>query len=275
MAPMLLLLAGSYSIDGMCVGLVGLFIAYCLRIYKSKEEIKPKQIIILAVLFILSLLAKEMSYILICLLLLLLPIKKIIKQNKKTMLIVVIIVAIVGLGLAATILFDSGTISDPRSEGTNAKEQIEFLIKNPKLAILVVINHIRNTLLNFDWLKYLCQIDFFGKASCIFVLQFVFTLYVAISDNSVKFNKKEKAIFLAAFFGSFLTGSLMLYISFTKVGKLSIDGYQARYIFPILPLLLMTMNNNNQETDKNHREKISMVLSIFIMIGLVGSISIL
>ncbi len=273
MTPMLLLLSGSYSIDGICVGFVGLFIAYCLRLYKNNDKIKSKQIIILTGLFILSLFAKEMSYICICLLLLLLPLKKIIKENKKTMLVATIIVAIVGMILATTILLGSDTISDPRSEGTNAKEQIEFLIKNPMSAVLIIINHIRDSLLNFDWLIYLCQVDFFGKASCIFVLQVAFILYVSISDNSVKFNLKEKTILLATFFGAYLTGSLMLYISFTKVGKLSINGYQPRYMFPILPLLFMVINNDNKKTDKEQREKISTVLAIFIMIGLVGSIS--
>ena len=44
-------------------------------------------------------------------------------------------------------------------------------------------------------------------------------------------------------------------------------------MFPILPLLFMVINNDNKKTDKEQREKISTVLAIFIMIGLVGSIS--
>lgn len=272
-APMLLFLAGSYSIDGMCMGFVGLFIAYCLRLYKTKEEVKTKHIVILGTLFILSLLAKEMSYIFICLLLLLLPVTKIVKQNKKSMLIVVLVVIFAILFMAARILLDSGDISDPRSQGTNAVEQVKFLITNPLSAVMVIVTHIRESILNFAWLGYFLQADFFGKTACIFVLQFIFTIYVAVSDNSHRFNTKEKILLIAAFFGSYLVGSLMLYISFTTVGKIGISGYQPRYLFPVLPLLLMVVNNNNQEIDENHREKLSIVMAIFIMIGLVGTIS--
>lgn len=275
MTPMLILLAGSYSIDGMCVCLVGLFIAYCLKLYKSEQEIGTKQIIILAVLFALSLLAKAMSYAFICVLLLMLPVTKIIKQNKKTMSIVVVAMIAIVLLLAKTILFDTGSdsITDPRNANTDAKGQIEFMINNPVSDVEIVITHTVNTLLNFEWLRYINPIEFFGKASKLLALQLAFILYVAISDNSIKFKVKEKTILVIAFFATFLTGSLMLYIGFTPVGKIGIDGYQTRYIFPILPLLLMIVNNNNQETDENNREKISIILVIFMIIELIGSIS--
>lgn len=274
LTPMLLLLAGSYSVDGMCVGIVGLFIAYCLRLYESKEDIKTKQIVILAILFSLSLIAKFMSYFPICLLLLLLPVAKIFKQNKKTMIITMIIIAIISLVILSTASVENGRISDPRMVGTNAEEQVRFLINNPTSIIVIVINHVRSSLLNFNWLSYFCQYEFFGKAASIFVLQFIFVIYVAIFDTSKKFNTKERTIVLIAFFMSYLIGSFMLYISFTIVGKLSIDGYQARYLFPVLPLLLMIANkNDNQEKDENGKEKISTVLGMFIVICLMGAIS--
>ena len=38
----------------------------------------------------------------------------------------------------------------------------------------------------------------------------------------------------------------------TSVGKLYIEGYQTRYLFPVLPLLLMIMNNNNQKNNNKN-----------------------
>ena len=129
--PMLLLLSASYSIDGICAGLVGLFVAYCLKIYKSDDNVGTKQIVILGILFSLSLLGKEMSYMFICILLFLLPISKIIKENKKSMLFVTLAVIVIMLALAKTTFFsaDPVLISDPRNSNTSVKGQIEFILK--------------------------------------------------------------------------------------------------------------------------------------------------
>ena len=81
-------------------------------------------------------------------------------------------------------------------------------------------------------------------------------------------------ILLATFFGAYLTGSLMLYISFTKVGKLSINGYQPRYMFPILPLLLFCLSSNNiiVKNKENRNFNITIVSGIFVMLGIMQSI---
>lgn len=80
--PMMLVLAGTYSIDGMCVGLVSIFVAYCLKIYNTSETISLKQFTILTLLFIAMLLAKSMAYILVALIVFILPLWKTLKKNK-------------------------------------------------------------------------------------------------------------------------------------------------------------------------------------------------
>lgn len=274
MMPIIILLAGSYSIDGMCVGIVGLFIAYCLKLYKSPEQIKTSQIFKLAILFALSLLAKEMSYMFICLLVLIMPLIKIIKENKKSMLIAVIGVIGIMLILVKSIFFGEShaLVSDPRSGGTDVKQQLQFVINNPISDIKIAINHIKGTLFNFHWLNYINPSNFFGEASIAFVAHFIFLLYIAISDNSFRFKIKEKIIIALTFLAVFGTGSLVMYLSFTPVGHDMIMGYQTRYIFPILPLLFMIINNNNKEKDKNTKENISIATTLFIIIDLIGSI---
>ena len=274
MMPIIILLAGSYSIDGICVGIVGLFIAYCLKLYKNPEKIKANQIFKLAILFALSLLAKEMSYMFICLLILMMPLFKIIKQNKKSMLIAVIGVLGVMLILLKSIFFGEShvLVSDPRSTNTDVKQQIQFIINNPVSDITVAINHIKGTLLSFHWLGYCNPSNFFGEASTLFVIQFIFLLYVGISDNSFKFRLKDKIIIAITFLAVYGTGSLVLYLSFTPVGHDMIQGYQTRYIFPILPLIFMIINNNNQNKEKYTKENISIVTTLFMIIDLIGSI---
>lgn len=84
MLPFSLLLAASYSVDGICIGFLGLFIAYCLKLSEGDyKDIKLKQILILMLLFGLCLLAKNLAYCAIILLIFILPICKILKNNKK------------------------------------------------------------------------------------------------------------------------------------------------------------------------------------------------
>lgn len=274
MMPIIILLAGSYSIDGICIGVIGLLIAYSLKLYKEPERISKSQIFKLATLFAISLLAKEMSYAFICLLFLILPLTKIIKQNKQAMAIAAIGVILVILVLAKGIFFgeDRALVSDTRSENTNVKQQIQFIISNPKADIEIAVNHIKGTLLNFHWLGYLNPSNFFGEFSNLFVIQFIFLLYVAISDNSFRFKMKEKIIIAITFLCVYGTGSLVLYLSFTPVGHNLILGYQTRYIFPILPLLFMIINNNNMEKEKKQQENISIIVTLFLIINLIGSI---
>ena len=68
--------------------------------------------------------------------------------------------------------------------------------------------------------------------------------------------------------------SMVLYLSFTQVGKLSIDGYQTRYILPILSLLLFSVSNNKVKAikSKNRTMNISIISSAFIMVDIALSI---
>jgi len=278
MLPMMIMLCGSYSADVSCIGLVGIFIAYCLNLYEKKvEEIKLKQILIGIILFAVSLLAKNFAYIGIGFLVFMLPLWKIIKNNKKQMPIVVIII-IVALVLLGIKIFGGSPIAanDPRGGQTSMQAQIEFLKSNPINILKVGFNHIMNTLLDFDWYAYLNQNVFFNQYyRNIFILQFVFILYVAITDDSKSFKVKDKIIMLITFLLVFASTSLILYLTFTEVGGSTVSGYQTRYIVPILPLLLMVINKKKENKEKENEIKeekldfIPIINTVFIIIDII------
>ena len=89
MMPYMLLLAGSYSIDGYCIGTAFIFIAYCLKLKKEAETISLKQFIILAILYGFLLIAKNMAYLFTGLIVLMLPIRKTLQKNKKYLPIII------------------------------------------------------------------------------------------------------------------------------------------------------------------------------------------
>ena len=95
-------------------------------------------------------------------------------------------------------------------------------------------------------------------------------LYISLTDDDKIFSLKEKTIFLLTFFITLGITSLPLYLSFTQVGAMHIDGYQARYIFPILPLALMCLSNKKIKTidNKNRTMNLTIIYSMLIVLSL-------
>lgn len=270
--PILLVLAASYSVDAYCVGAISLFIAYCLNLYKNTETISLKQLGILAVLFLLVLAGKSMSYVCIGMLVLILPIIKTLKKNKKYMpiFIVVSILCVIALVIAGIYLKNNKLISDVRGGNTDTSLQAKLLFTNPKHDVILATNHIKSTIINFDWLTGIHPGVFFGKNSKNTVLFLIlFLLYIGLTDDKYNFDKKSKIILIITFLAVFATTSLALYLSFTEVGKEYVNGYQTRYIFPILSLILMCLSHSGlkNQTSKNSVMKIATVSFIFLIIG--------
>ena len=66
----------------------------------------------------------------------------------------------------------------------------------------------------------------------------------------------------------------MLYLTFTPVGEINLLGYQPRYITPILPIILMLLNDkrfiskSSDEKQKNIDLNICLILGFFTFIDL-------
>ena len=276
MLPMMIVLSGTYSIDGMCMGLVSLFIAYCLKIYHTSETISLKQFCILTGLFLLMLLAKSMAYIMVALIVFILPLKKTFKKNKKYIPIMLAVSAIV-LAIFVFLLLNiknSKIQADTRWGGNvNPQEQMQFIVNNPLKDMQIAINHFKDTLVSFNWYSMLHYEVFFGKnAQNVMLILMLFVLYVSILDDEHNFKFKEKIIMISSFIIVWGTTSLPLYLSITEVGHMHIRGYQARYIFPILSLLLMCISNSKIKSNKIKNINIAITSGIFIFVSIIQSI---
>lgn len=282
-----LLLSASYSIDGICIGFIGMFIAYCLNLSeRDYREIRLKQILTVMFLFVLCLLCKNLAYCTMILFVLILPIFKILKHNKKDLpvIISIITIAVVVCGflllskLGATTSSDSG---DPRGGETSVSGQINFLLSSPINIVKVGFEHIMNSVLNFNWYTYLNHAKFFGTySSQIFFLELIFIVYVCVTDNSVKIKTRTTIVTLITFLCVYATTSLMLYLTFTPVGQINITGYQPRYLTPILPIVLMLISSkrfigkSREDEEENVDINVSLVSGGFIVVNLLYLISI-
>ena len=272
--PLIILLAASYSIDGMCVVLVLLFIAYCLKLYEQKDNIKMRQIIMLMILGGLMLAAKSMGYVGVGLLIFILPILKIIKDNKKYIPILAIIV-IIFCTILVSLILNTQIGSDDRGANTNSGGQVQNILSNPFSLIKVYKNHILNSILDISWYMQLNPaVYFYDIYKIVFLFIIALLVLTSINDDSKIFKIKEKIIFIISFLVVYFVTSLALYIGFTQVGAENIAGYQTRYIIPILPLLLMCCSNNTIKVKIKGNEKIlvSIILGIIIMVDIIGLI---
>lgn len=275
--PYMLLLASSYSVDGFCLGTIYIFTAYCFKIYKECETISLKQFLILVSLFVIMLIGKGIGYMLIGVLAFMLPLYKTIKKNKKYLpkIIAAGVVFIIIATFFVIYLKNTKINSDGDNRGgnqINATEQLNMVLTHPIYDVKIAVEHLRVTLLSFGWLSNLHQSTFFTDKyySATFFIMMLFILYVSITEDDFNFKKKDKIILSLAFLLGYGMTSAILYLSFTAVGSLYIAGYQARYLFPILPLLLCCISNNKVKYNKSENKNMNIAsgTGIFLVIGL-------
>ena len=277
MLPLIICIGATYSVDSTALGLVSIFIATCLRIYKEKKILNIKDVLILLGVFVLLCLAKTMAYVAVAIIFLILPVIKTLKENKKYLkyIIPVCFIAIIGLLLLVYYVKNTKIGDDPRGGETSVNGQLQFIMENPLKASKVGFNQIMNTLLSLPWLQQINTNVFFGKyGGQIFTIIMIFVIYISVTDSSYHFKIKDKILFLLGAFFSFAITSLVLYISFTPVGSENIAGYQARYVIPVLPLLLMCISSKKVEyTDlENRKLMINYFSGLMIMLSLIGGI---
>lgn len=275
--PYMLLLAASYSIDGICLGTLYIFCAYCFKLYKENKTISLKQFIILGFLFVIMLFGKGLGYLGVGVIVFILPLINTIRKNKKYIPIMIICsIVFILLATIFVIYMKNSAITDGGDsrggEGINGKEQLNVILTHPIFDMKLAIQHIKATLMNFDWLTDLHQKTFFTNTSMqTTFLMMLFILYVAITEDDFLFNRKDKYVNIMAFLLSYAFTSIILYISFTPVGVLYIAGYQARYIFPILPLVLSCIANNKVQYrgTENRIFNVALGTGVFLLIGLI------
>ena len=262
--PFLLLLAGTYSMDGLGFVLISLFAVYIINIFKDKKikQINSKHLIVILLLMFLVSLYKGASYLFVYLLLLLI-INKIPKKYR----IIMLIGFILTLLLTYLVVYASidVNVGDTRGGNTSLIGQLKFLFSSPVIFIKVYFLHLTNTFLNCQFYQSMLNEMFFGRFARIFVILYiVYLIYIGI-DNDTKLIKKEKLIYLLVTILLFGFTSTALYLSFTPVGETTILGYQSRYVFPFLPFILLCMKNKyiTVKKTKKHQDFNYMLVILF------------
>jgi len=254
--PMHINLAASLSADAFTNAISFLGIAIFLQLGLSGGFLEKKSVFWLLVVVLLIALSKNV-YVIIGLLFFLIPIARF--PNRRFYLISLALMAFVGLaGFLIGSYYTSRVYNlvDPGvpffqhlSETFNQVDhhrQLNFIVTNPVeyLSILALslsdqwMNLVYSGIGVLGWLNVI--LPFWYYVFTIFVI-----LTIAIIENSEKLslNLKKKLLILSVIILTVILISTISYLTWTPVGKTTIDGLQGRYFIPLLPLVFLMFLN--------------------------------
>lgn len=240
--PYFLLLGSTYNVDALGNLAILLFVAYILNIYRSKDKyITKKNILFISILMLLIVLYKGASYFLVFLLLGL--IFKKIPKNKRWFIPLYFIpfLLLIYLEMKPEAL-NTGVVAITGEP--NPTEQLKFLFSSPFIPIKVYGLHFVNCFFTAGYYEGLLGTHFYPFCSTYFTLFYiVYLLYMGFSSDDESYKPKTRLFIVLVSLLLFFFTSTGLYLGYTGVGRIGIEGYQARYMYPIFFLLLLVINN--------------------------------
>lgn len=271
--PMHINLASSLSADTFTNAIAFLGISLFLKISLQTGFVSRKEVVWLMLVFLLIALSKNV-YVIFGMLLLLIPASKF--HTRKPYFNTLLLAAMVGLaGFLAGSIYTSRVyaLTDPgvpffhhlssNLDSVDHNKQMNFIAENPWKYFAIMSISLWNQL---DALVY-SGIGVLGWLDVVLPFwYYVFMIFalpsVALCEGSTQsfLNLKSKMLI---FFVVALTVILVFtisYLTWTPVGKPTIDGLQGRYFIPVLPLFLLLFSN---QIIKVH-EKWPAIISIFI-----------
>lgn len=258
LVPMQFILSCSYSLDGIVLGSIALFVSYILNL-RMKKNITIKQSVLLLVMASMVITCKSISYIPLLLLFFLLK-KCQFKNNKHYFITLSVGVIISVVYIFMTLKLTMNGITDTRAEiGTNSSLQLLYIMHHPVRTGMILLNTLYvGVFLNMSTSSFMSNLtNTFLYDISMFTDFLIIT--VCILDNKdlsdLKLRLFDKLIVIASALLNVILIMVPLYLAFTPVGKNVINGIQGRYFLPIVLVLLVLLfkfnvKNNIRDFDK-------------------------
>ncbi len=260
--PICIAQAASVSSDAVCNGaaflLVGLIFYYA---FAYKGELGFKHMAGVAGLILVLAFVKYL-YAVLAVLVFLIPKEKFGSKKKYWTTFLEIVVPLAVIFVIYYMFIGNYLVNqEPAKDGVNALEQIKYSIRHPKTLLVTYI-------LTFDSLAltYVSQFNTLGclnfRLGVLIVFVPLFLLYTAVTDTREPYgmNRKQKVFTGLTGIAIVLLVMYSMYMVWTPVGSMLMDGVQARYFIPALPLLLLLVRSKRITADiGNYTGKISFV----------------
>lgn len=252
MMPMTGQLIGSYSYDTVIIGLALMLVAAVLD-YAYGNVNKPKDLIIIGILCILSGCSKAGAYVPVCALILLIPRKKFTTKKHWLLFIVgtflstVLVCTLISMNqVTSSIGADRQMVAGMAEAGYT----VGWVFRNPKEFILLLLNtvykegdSIVNSLIGKDlgWFNYPIQMVLVLGFLLVFLLS---ATLVSGGENGIVMGGKTKVgVLIAVVLSGGIIAAAML-LSWTPLSSKIILGIQGRYFIPLLLPLVLCLKNH-------------------------------
>jgi len=243
--PLTMCELASMSSDALTIAISIFFICYILYLKydENKKQIMTKDIAVLMGSSIVIALCK-IVYIPLVLLLFILPKEKFGTLKRKNIITIVIAAVSILINLI-WLKYSSVFLVNFKAD---SMEQVQYVLTHPISYILIVFRTLSE---NSSY--YILQL--FGEGLAVlqtsgliifsYIVLAVILFVVNEEKNKIKIDKITKYVFGIIFLIILALICTSLYVQWTKeIGSPVIEGIQIRYILPILPLLIIMLDNN-------------------------------
>lgn len=269
--PSIIFLATQFSYDPPIIGGIALFVAVFLDIIENNRKIDLFTALILLISLIIANFIKAV-YIPLILLILFIPRDRF--ENNKQNNVFKTGAILIFLLLVFTFVFPTVTqtssLGDLRGGNTSTSGQLKMILNNPLSYVKVLDDtagvQFMDKLIGPKTVYNYSYINIYNNN--LYYLIIITLVFLVVTDSYTKnCNKYLKWFTLLLILGIILLIWTALYLSFTPVGELTINGVQNRYFIPLLfPLFLICLSNNNI---KNNFNILKYDTIIFIIISLI------
>ena len=250
--PMSLQEMVSLAPDGLTISLSLFMISYIFHLSYTKERITNIDMIILFTSSLIISLCK-IVYVTLLLLLFIIPSSKF-KTKKVYYTFTLSTIGISGIANLIWLKISSGFLVE-FTPGVNSFEQVKYILRNP---VTYIVISIRTTLkfLN-DWIATMvgARLGALNIITCPLIwiiLTYMLVYYTFYGDNTkIIYRKKDLYILLSIFLCCTILIYTSLYVQWTSLKNVIIEGIQGRYFIPILPTLLFFLMLKKQPNRSN------------------------
>lgn len=266
--PMFLHQATSTSADCLVNLVIMLFVAFLLHLRFKEEKVKKKEGVILVILGMIIGIVKYVYLPILGLALILIPTKNMSKKYKIVLITILFTLSVIAAG--GYYIF-SGTYETTfttyfETNNVNAQEQIKGILTNP----LGYLKTLKFTLSNMTE-TYLYQMigNLLGwlciSVKNIWIVAYLIVMLAScfIEKNEVTLKTWQKVLLSLIAIGIIILIITGMYITWTRVGNIIVDGVQGRYFIPVAVIVLLCLcKKDNYIKIKNIEYKLPIVLCL-------------
>lgn len=264
----------SLSSDGMVVAIIFAMISLVLNLRYTNNSLNKNKLCLLYLLAIIIALNK-IVYVPVCLIYFLIPKDKF-KNSKQYWTNVAILGTMITILSIGWILISSRYLIEYRP-GVNSSEQIKFIISNPIRYILIICNTIIKNGESYLSTMFGTSLGWLNiEINRLIIYIYIFSIFFYIvkgkkeNKNAIENDKITRINMSIICMIISLLIFTSIYVQWTPVRNLIIEGIQGRYFIPILMLFILSITKNVEEDDTKSSN--SILISVAVNICVVSNL---